>query len=229
MCPETGSETERAADSKNAAPVRGDDAAEQKPKPTPETKSAEKHGGAELLSAKQADEEFTQKQKLDPIGTITISRQMVDDKPVFYLLTDWPKRLAFSKAIIEAALEDGTLDFVTNDEVSLTFANASAEYSLDKADADGLRIGALLDGNFEEPPAPEVEDPELVALRSGLEAPGHALGDSLPLTKMSFLEHSGFRGIGVDTHGRVWAVEEDLNVEVDEPTKRLVFVGRLVR
>ena len=150
---------------------------------------------------------------------------------VFYLLNDWPRRLAFSKPIIEAALADGTLDFVTDDQVDLTFANASAEYSLMPPDANGLRLGRLVDGNFEEPPARDPkpgEDPDLVALRSGLEAPGHAVGDSLPLTNMHLLEQVGFRPVGVDTHGRVWAVEEDLEVEVDQPTKRLFFVGRLV-
>lgn len=73
---------------------------------------------------------------------------------------------------------------------------------------------------------PEPMDPE-TALKSALEAPGHAVGDSIPLVDKAMLLGAGFRPIGIDKLGRAWAVEEIPEPEKNGPFERLVFVGRL--
>ena len=73
----------------------------------------------------------------------------------------------------------------------------------------------------EEPEPAPIEDPELVALRSALEAPGHAIGDAVPVPHHKLLEEVGFFMCGVDALGRVWRVEKE------KAGSQLVLAGRL--
>lgn len=73
----------------------------------------------------------------------------------------------------------------------------------------------------------EAEDPKMVALRSGLEAPGHAIGDKLAFSHERHLREAGMRQIVVDNSARVWAIEENANPAEGEDDYNLVLVGRL--
>ena len=69
--------------------------------------------------------------------------------------------------------------------------------------------------------APEdVEDPNLVALRSALEAPGHAVGDVVD--GRMFHGNCGLFQCGVDGLGRIWRIESFGDNDV-----KLVLAGRL--
>lgn len=173
------------------------------------------------------------KAKVTGPAPFTLRTDMVNDKPQHVVLEPWPKQVLFSSELITSPAVTAVFKRRGDDVLEVHVANGFAAYKLARPDANGVQVGTLMDGSqFED--APEgpadkpAEDPDLVALRSGLSAPGHAVGDSIPLRNKDFLMESGFRPIGVDATGRAWALEEIRDAKKGEPAEKLVFVGRLV-
>ena len=163
----------------------------------------------------------------NPPRALKIRSDLVDGKPSHVLLEPWPEYGLFSRDVLTSPLAAVIFKQTGDDVLEVHVANGDAIYELSPPTTDGVRQGKLVEGaDFQEPwPAPAekpAEDPDLVALRSALTAPGHAVGDTIKLPGHLNPRHGhGLFGIGVDTLGRVWRLEETAAGE------QLVLAGRL--